>query len=240
MTRRLSAYHQQIAAVNRAAILTAAAGPFLENGYDRTSLAEIARHAGVSKATLFKQFPTKAELFEATVLAAGSTPDTEQVAPDPEDFLDGLVILGGAYVRLLDRPDMADLMRIVISESPRFPELRERTFDFGTLPVLSALRAFLIAAHDAGTAHVDDPDVISAQFLGMIATMVFWPRLVHGGWTLADNEKEQVVAQAALTIAARCARESGDRSDWTRLPPGSTGPDCGRSSPERQSARAAP
>ena len=47
MTRKLSAYHQQIAADNRAAILAAAAGPFLENGYDRTSLAEIARQAGV-------------------------------------------------------------------------------------------------------------------------------------------------------------------------------------------------
>lgn len=206
MTRKLSAYHQQIAADNRAAILGAAARPFLENGYDRTSLAEIARRAGVSKATLFKQFPTKAELFEATVLAAGSMPGTEQVAPEPEDFFGGLVTLGKAYVRLLDRPDMSDLMRIVISESPRFPELRERTFDFGTLPVLAALGDFLIAARDAGTADIDDADVVSAQFLGMIATTVFWPKLVHGGWALSDGEKEQVVEQAARTITARCGR----------------------------------
>ncbi|MGM7699775.1 TetR/AcrR family transcriptional regulator [Microbacterium sp. A84] len=204
MTRKLSVYHRQIAANNRAAILAAAARPFLENGYDRTSLAEIARQAGVSKATLFKQFPTKAELFEATVLAAGSMPGTEPVAPDPDDFLGGLVILGKAYVRLLDRSGMADLMRIVISESPRFPELRERTFDFGTLPVLTALKDFLIAARDTGTADFDDAEAISAQFLGMIATMVFWPRLVHGGWALTDGEKEQVVDQAALTITARC------------------------------------
>ncbi|MGM7670661.1 TetR/AcrR family transcriptional regulator [Microbacterium sp. A93] len=204
MTRKLSVYHRHIAANNRAAILAAAARPFLENGYDRTSLAEIARQAGVSKATLFKQFPTKAELFEATVLAAGSMPGTEPVAPDPDDFLGGLVILGKAYVRLLDRSGMADLMRIVISESPRFPELRERTFDFGTLPVLTALKDFLIAARDTGTADFDDAEAISAQFLGMIATMVFWPRLVHGGWALTDGEKEQVVEQAALTITARC------------------------------------
>jgi len=213
MTRKLSAYHQQIAADNRAAILAAAAGPFLENGYDRTSLAEIARQAGVSKATLFKQFPTKAELFEATVLAAGSMPGTEQAAPDPADFVGGLMILGTAYVQLLDRREMTDLMRIVIAESPRFPELRERTFDFGTLPVLAALGDFLVAAREAGTADIDDADVISAQFLGMIATMVFWPKLVHGGWTLTDGEKEQVVDQAARTIAARCAGERENRSD---------------------------
>lgn len=204
MTRKLSAYHQKIAADNRAAILAAAARPFLENGYDRTSLAEIARRAGVSKATLFKQFPSKAELFEATVLAAGSVPGAEQVAPDPEDFFGGLVELGKAYVRLLERPDMADLMRIVISESPRFPELQARTFDFGTLPVLAALKDFLIAGRYAGSADVEDPDAISAQFLGMIATMVFWPRLVHSGWALTDGEKAQVVYQAAMTITARC------------------------------------
>ncbi|UYO97162.1 TetR/AcrR family transcriptional regulator [Microbacterium sp. M28] len=213
MTRKLSEYHQQIAADNRAAILRAAARPFLENGYDRTSLAEVARQAGVSRATLFKQFPTKAELFEATVLATGSVPDAEQVAPDPDDFFGGLVILGSAYVRLLDRPGMADLMRIVIAESPRFPELRERTFDFGTLPVLAALRTFLVGARDVGTARVEDADVISAQFLGMIATTVFWPRLVHGGWALAESEKAHVVEQAAETIAARCTPETENRPD---------------------------
>lgn len=211
MTRKLSAYHRQIAADNRAAILTTAARPFLENGYDRTSLAEIAKRAGVSKATLFKQFPTKAELFEATVLAAGSIPGAEQVAPDPEDFFRGLVTLGTTYVRLLERPDMVDLMRIVISESPRFPELRERTFDFGTLPVLAALKEFLIGARDTGIADVGDPDVISAQFLGMIATTVFWPKLVHGGWELTDSDKENVVENAARTIVARCSLKAENR-----------------------------
>jgi TetR/AcrR family transcriptional regulator of autoinduction and epiphytic fitness len=205
MPRKLSEYHRQVAADNRAAILAAAARPFLENGYDRTSLAEIARQAGVSKATLFKQFPTKAELFEATVMAAGDSSGGEQAVPDPVDFRGGLVTLGNTYVELLDRPDMSKLMRIVIAELPRFPELRERTFDFGTLPVLAALREFLLAARASGTADIDDPDAISAQFLGMIATMVFWPKLVHGGWKLTADETAQVVEQAALTITARFA-----------------------------------
>ena len=115
---------------------------FLELGYDRTSLARVADRAGVSKATLFKQFPTKAELFEATVLAAGDTSDSEPLEPPSGDFHAGLVSLGMAYAELLSRPRMADLIRAVIAESARFPELRERTFDFGTLPVLRALRRY--------------------------------------------------------------------------------------------------
>ncbi|WP_026931052.1 TetR/AcrR family transcriptional regulator [Glycomyces tenuis] len=205
MPRELSAYHRQVAATNRAAILDAAAGLFLEAGYDRTSLARVAQTAGVSKATLFKQFPTKAELFEATVLAAGDTAEGALVDPPPGDFHAGLVALGLAYAKLLSRPRMADLIRAVIAESPRFPELRERTFDFGTLPVLAALRRYFQAANAAGTADVDDPDTASAQFLGMIAAVVFWPRLVHGNWSLSEETTLRVVDEAAKTIVARYA-----------------------------------
>jgi hypothetical protein len=98
---------------------------------------------------------------------------------------------------------MADLIRTVIAESPRFPELRERTFDFGTLPVLAALRRYFLAENAAGTANVDDPDVAATQFLGMIATVIFWPRLVHGNWSLSDEETLQVVEDAARTMFAR-------------------------------------
>ena len=204
MSRKLSAYHQQVASTNRVAILNAATGLFLELGYDRTSLARVAESAGVSKATLFKQFPTKAELFEATVLAAGDTPDSELVDPPSGDFHAGLVFLGLAYVELLSRPRMADLIRTVIAETPKFPELRERTFDFGTLPVLAALRRYFLAENAAGAANVDDPDMAATQFLGMIATVIFWPRLVHGNWSLSEEETFQVVDEAARTMVARC------------------------------------
>lgn len=205
MSREVSAYHRQVAASNRSAILDAAADLFLESGYDRTSLARVAERAGVSKATLFKQFPTKSELFEATVLAAGDTPDGELIDPPPGDFQAGLITLGMAYAELLARPRMADLIRLVIAESPRFPELRERTFDFGTLPVLAALKRYFKAENAAGNANVDDPDVAAPQFLGMIATVVFWPRLVHANWSLSDDEVLRVIDEAARTMAARYA-----------------------------------
>lgn len=208
MPREISAYHRRVSADNRAAILEAATGLFLELGYDRTSLARVADGAGVSKATLFKQFPTKAELFEAMVLAAGDTPDSEPFDLPAGDLHAGLVSLGMAYAELLARPRMADLIRAVITESPRFPELREQTFNFGTLPVLTALRRFFQAANDQGAAKVNDLDVAAAQFLGMIATVVFWPRLVHGNWSLTDEETRHTVDEAARTIVARYATES--------------------------------
>ncbi|MFD7154592.1 TetR/AcrR family transcriptional regulator [Kribbella sp. NPDC059898] len=203
MPRELSAYHRQVAATNRTAILDAATDLFLEAGYDSTSLARVAERAGVSRATLFKQFPTKAELFEATLLATGGAPGGELADPPAGDFFAGLVTLGLAYVELLNRPRMEDLIRTLIGEAHRFPELRARTFDLGTLPVMTALGRYLRAAKAAGTATVDDPDTAAAQFLGMISTIVFWPRLIHGGYVLTDEQTRDVVREAARTIVAR-------------------------------------
>lgn len=44
-------------------ILVAAAGLFVERGFDRTTIADVADHAGVSRATVFWHFSDKAGLF---------------------------------------------------------------------------------------------------------------------------------------------------------------------------------
>ncbi len=224
MPREVSAYHRQIAATNRAAILDAATELFLELGYDRTSLARVAEDAGVSKATLFKQFPTKAQLFEATVLAAGAAPAGKLVEPPTGDLHAGLVVLGTAYVELLTLPRMEDLIRTLIAERQRFPELRERTFDFGTLPVLAALGRYLRTESAAGTAHVEDPDTAAAQFLGMISTVVFWPRLMHGNWSLSEAETQHVVDEAVRTMVARYGAPAVRMTDDNPLSGGSPTP----------------
>jgi len=58
-------YHAQIKAENRARIIRAARDLFLARGYDKTSLAQIAKEARVSTGTLFKRYPSKAALFAA-------------------------------------------------------------------------------------------------------------------------------------------------------------------------------
>jgi TetR/AcrR family transcriptional regulator of autoinduction and epiphytic fitness len=203
MPRELPDYHQRVADQNRAAILAAAEALFLDGGYDGTSLARVARSAGVSKATLFKQFPTKASLFEATVLAVGQAPGRDVTVPPPGDLHAGLLTLGWEYAKVLTHPRTANLIRLLIAEAPRFPELRERTFDFGTLPALVALGRYLRAEQDAGTVTANSPETAAAQFLGMIATAIFWPRLVHAGWSMTEDEERRAVEEAVRTMVAR-------------------------------------
>ncbi len=203
MTPAPSAYHQRVAEEKRALIVRAATELFfLEFGYDRVSLARVADSAGVSKATLFKQFPTKAALFDAIVIDSWAENDVADVPP-AGDLTAGLTILGRRYATLLSQPGMADLFRIVIAELPRFPELAKAHFSQGKLPYFESVQTYLTAEHEAGAADIADPKMAATQFLGMISNYLFWPSLVLPGWTVTPARTTAVVEEAVRTMVAR-------------------------------------
>lgn len=200
-----STYHQQIAQEKRAAIVEAALRGFLQDGYARTSLASVAAAAGVSKATLFKQFPTKAELFDAIVADFWRSDAAAAEPPALGDLHEGLVVLGRRYVDLLTREGMVDLYRVVIAETPRLPELGKAHFERGKLPFWSSVRDYLLAQVQAGRVVVEDADTAATQFLGMIADYAFWPRLLLPRWSPTPEQTTRAVEQAATTMTARYA-----------------------------------
>lgn len=197
-------YHQRVAEEKRALIVRAATALFLDLGYDRSSLARIAEEAGVSKATLFKQFPTKAALFDAIVTESWASADALDV-PAPGDLAGGLSAVGHRYAALLTRPEMTDLFRIVIAELPRFPELARAQFAQGKLPYFDSVRRYLDAERAAGTAAVEDTELATTQFLGMISNYLLWPRLLVPDWSVPRARTVEVVEDAVRTMLARYA-----------------------------------
>jgi TetR/AcrR family transcriptional regulator, regulator of autoinduction and epiphytic fitness len=204
-----SPYHQRVAEQKRAAIVEAATGLFLDAGYAGTSLAKVAVAAEVSKATLFKQFPTKAALFDAIVKESWHVDDD----PDPPtgDLRKGLTAIGRRYVDLLTRPGMAALFRIVIAELPRFPELGEAHFEHGKMPYFDSVRRYLDAEHALGVADLGDTELAATQFLGMISNYVFWPRMLLMDWSPDAASMDHVVDEAVRMMAARYAVVQGGR-----------------------------
>jgi len=210
MTPAPSAYHQRVAEEKRALIVRAATELFLELGYDRASLARVADSAGVSKATLFKQFPTKAALFDAIVIDSWAKNDVADVPP-AGDLTAGLTVLGRRYAALLSQPEMTDLFRIVIAELPRFPELAKAHFSQGKLPYFESVRIYLLAERDAGAADIADPEMAATQFLGMISNYLFWPSLLLPGWTVTPDRTTAVVEEAVRTMVARYGTDGHHR-----------------------------
>lgn len=202
MTTEPSPYHRRVAEQKRSAIVEAATELFLNSGYAGTSLAKVAENAGVSRATLFKQFPTKAALFDVIVAEAWRGAEDAQ-EPPTGDLIAGLTAIGRRYVDLLTRPGMAGLFRIVIAELPRFPELGEAHFERGKMPYFDSVRRYLEAENRVGTAEIDDAELAATQFLGMISNYVFWPRMLLIDWSPDESSMSRVVDEAVLMMRAR-------------------------------------
>lgn len=197
-----SEYHDRIQREKRGAILRAATDLFLELGYDGTSLAKVAATAGVSTATLFKRFPTKAALFDAIVTGHWAVGEQPEEPPRTGDPRAGLRTIGLRYADLMTRPEMVALFRIVIAEVPRFPVGR-RHFSLGKLPFWDAVRTYIEAESAAGTLRVEDAEVATTHFLGMIATFCFWPRMLLVDYDPGEDETHSEVAEAVETFLAR-------------------------------------
>ena len=204
-------YHQRVAGEKRSAIVTAATDLFAADGYDGTSLARIADRAGVSTATLFKQFPTKADLFTAIVAEFWGAPAASPAPLDPREPGTGLVRLGRQYADLLNRPGMAGLHRMVIAEAPRFPELARIQFDLGKEPFFEPVRAYVAADADAGALRPLVATSATTQLLGMISNVVFWPRLLLVEWDVDDAQTDAAVRGAVDVLLAAYAATPGDR-----------------------------
>jgi AcrR family transcriptional regulator len=70
-------------AATKAALLDAASSLFAERGFDRTTVRDIAKKAGVNQALLFRYFGTKEALFEEVIAQAGRA----QLASTPPERL---------------------------------------------------------------------------------------------------------------------------------------------------------
>jgi AcrR family transcriptional regulator len=196
-------YHQRVAGEKRAAIIAAATSLFLKRGYAETSLARIAEAAGVSTATLFKQFPTKAELFAAMVVESWQLSGADLQTPATGDPAAGLRVLGNRYVELMSRDEMVALFRIVIAEAPRFPDLAEAHFTLGKAPFFDSVKSYLAAEHAAGALDCADPELATTQFLGMISNFAFWPRLLLVDWHPTGEDLNRTVTEAVGAMIAR-------------------------------------
>ncbi|MGP3534150.1 TetR/AcrR family transcriptional regulator [Microbacterium sp. RD1] len=203
MTGDALTYHQRVATDKRAAILVAARELFSQHGYDKTSLVRVAERANVSTATLFKQFPNKAALFEAIVLSFWSEVGTPESAPAPGDPHAGLRSLGSRYAALLLRDGMAGLFRLVIAEAPQFPELARIQFDLGKAPFFDEVRRYIEEESASGSLAVEEPEMAATQFLGMISNYVLWPRMLLVDWELPTGTVDRVVDSAVETFLAR-------------------------------------
>ncbi len=154
----------------REEVLAVAERLILDHGFAETTMQRVAEEAGASKETLYRHFKSKDELLLEIVLARTSDlrkaldASFESGAPLP-------VVLRETGCRLLERMGGASvipLLRIVITETVRNPELGLALFTAGPDRTARRLADYLAAAKGRGDFHGKDPAMAASFYIGSV------------------------------------------------------------------------
>ena len=111
----------------RSAVLTAARQQLVSHGYASLNVRDVAREAGVAPTTVYRHWPTVADLAAAAMGDLVGMPDT---IPDTGSVAGDLRALLAKVARLLRHPEILQILRAVIAlddSTPSAAQLR-RTF----------------------------------------------------------------------------------------------------------------
>jgi AcrR family transcriptional regulator len=186
-------------------VLAGAREVFLADGFEGASVDDIARAAGVSKATLYSYFPDKRLLFmevataECTMMAERALDLIDDTAPPREV----LTIAASHLVRFLLSDFAQQCFRICVAERDRFPELGRAYYASGPEMGRARLSAYLDKAVTRGELDISDIGLAADQFSELCKAKL-WTRAVFGiQKTFASSEIDDVIANAVEMFMAR-------------------------------------
>lgn len=174
----------------RRGIMEAATELFLRNGYQGTSMDDIAAAAAVSKQTVYKNFADKERLFADIVRGAAARADefvqslAENAEPDAADVAGRLTELARRYVAVTMQPRVLQLRRLVVGEAGRFPELAHDYYQRAPRQVVLALGEHLRRLAERGLLRLDDAEpaaeLAAGQFAFLVLGLPLDKALFHG------------------------------------------------------------
>lgn len=204
----IQSYRANIKTSKRAAILSAGMDLFMRHGFAGTGMAEIAKHADVSTATLYKHFESKEELFSEIAVqhiepfhaaAEGLLPDLN-LSDDP---VEALVGLSAPFVELLGNPQTLALFRLIIAEGDRFPELKEVIYRHGRDPFKDRLTKVLISLQDQDVLTIEEPSAAAEFYIGMLSYWLLFAPIFNAEMRFSAQQIEHIIRESALMFLAR-------------------------------------
>jgi len=168
MKVRTDAKRDEILAVARAA--------FLELGYERTSMAEIATRVGGSKATLYGYFASKEALFLACIERLAEqyiSPALAQLEASTDDVRPALRRFGEQFLAFISTQESVATYRMVISQAGH-SAIGEAFFEAGPIQIDTALARYLSGVMNRGQLRKADAAMAATHFLALLAHGEMW------------------------------------------------------------------
>jgi len=159
-------------------ILEAAFVEFSRNGYAMTTLDRVAEHAGVTKGTIYVYFESKEHLFISMVreVTKAALDTVHEMLESHEGTTADLLRAQFSFIyqHIVEDRRRREVLRMLIAEAPRFPELADRYHQEILRPCLDMLRQAIRRGMDRGefrnSAIVDLPQIVIAP----IALVDIW------------------------------------------------------------------
>lgn len=191
-------------------VLAGARRVFMADGFEGASVDEIARAAGVSKATLYSYFPDKRLLFmevaqsECDRMAAATMAQIDDTRP-PRQVL---TLVARQLIEFLLSDFAQKVFRICVAERERFPELGRAFYANGPEMGRKRLGEYLSCAAGRGELALDDVTMAADQFTELCKARL-WTRAVFGIQSeFSPREVDHVATHAVDMFLARYGGQS--------------------------------
>ena len=182
-------------------VLQGAREIFMSDGFEGASVDDIAKAAGVSKATLYSYFPDKRLLFME--VARSECVRQADVAFDSVDMTapirDVLTSLAMEMVTFLTSDFGQKVFRLCVAESDRFPDLGRQFYDSGPAMVRDRLMKFMQDAVARGELEIEDLPLAADQFSELCKADLF-PRMVFSIDRSFDERQIRRIVDGAVDM----------------------------------------
>lgn len=181
-------------------VIEGARGVFMREGYEGASVDDIARAAGVSKATLYSYFPDKEVMYKAVFRAEllRERIDCSAVGDLDLPMAQVLRFTGHLIASHLTSDFGICMLRMSIAEAARFPDLAKEYYEIGPKALLEALVGrFRQWQHD-GMLRQDlaDLDLVADSFVHLNSARVKDRVMLMGRRAVDDDMIRDTVSNA--------------------------------------------
>lgn len=186
-------------------VLEGARRVFLRDGFEGASVDEIAREAGVSKATLYSYFPDKRIMFmevfrnELAREAADASALIEVDLP-VEQVLPFIVQIISAH--MVSEFGLR-IYRVSVAEPERFPSLAQEYYDAGPTLLRQQLVRYFDRCIQRGELRIPDLELAADQLIELASVRIHDRALLLGPQSV-DKEQMRMVSRSAVAMFLAC------------------------------------
>ena len=180
----------------RQQIIEAALKVFSTKGFHKATNKDIAQAAGgISPGLIYWYFKDKEDLFLSIIRERAAI---FQLADHPEQLMElppreGLALIGRTYLSIFKVPGNVAIIRIIVGEAIRFPQIAEMVAKQVASRFLGLLSQYLQRQVDLGRLRPHDTKIGARSFLGMFVVNVVARELMRDPSALATPD-EQLIA----------------------------------------------